>query len=95
MSEFAEYSNGADGTCQDCGADTAEPYHAYCSACYRRQQGWDEPEPVASPYRPDPKQLRWQREDRARVTTALLVERIDRLEARVAKLERRERETKT
>src|SRR5262245_23087059 len=35
-----EYANGADGTCQECGADTDEEWHAYCSACYAAQQGW-------------------------------------------------------
>ena len=35
-----EYSNGADGTCQECGADTDEEWHAYCPDCFAEQQGW-------------------------------------------------------
>jgi len=35
-----EYSNGANGSCQDCGAATDQPWHAYCSDCYAEQQGW-------------------------------------------------------
>jgi hypothetical protein len=38
--EDLEYSNGANGFCQDCGAATDEPWHAYCSGCYAQQQGW-------------------------------------------------------
>jgi len=37
------FANGADGTCQNCGADTDEPHHLYCGPCYRIEQGWDEP----------------------------------------------------
>jgi hypothetical protein len=34
------YSNDADGSCQECGAETAEEWHAYCADCYAEQQGW-------------------------------------------------------
>lgn len=39
---MSEYANGADGSCQECGAETDEEWHLYCRACYRRQQGWDD-----------------------------------------------------
>ena len=39
MSDF-EYSNGADGSCQECGAETAEEWHAVCPDCFAEQQGW-------------------------------------------------------
>lgn len=35
-----DYANDADGTCQECGADTAEEYHALCGDCYAEQEGW-------------------------------------------------------
>lgn len=38
-----EYSNGACGECQSCGAATAEAWHAYCSDCYAEQNGWKRP----------------------------------------------------
>ena len=45
------YSNGADGSCQNCGAETAEEWHAFCPDCYRVEMGWDEPddEPAVLP----------------------------------------------
>jgi hypothetical protein len=85
MTDF-EYANGADGSCMDCGGDTDEPWHAYRTSCWRAQQGSGE-----SPYRADSEGLRWQAEDRSRVVVARLIERLDELERRVAKLERERR----
>ena len=84
----ADYSNSADGFCQSCGEATAEPWHAYCFECYREEQGWDEPEFRASaPRRPDPDALRWQHEERTRVVALDVLERLNELERRVARLE--------
>lgn len=77
-SEF-EYSNGADGSCQTCGDPTDEPWHAFCSTCYAEEQGWRPPDRDA---------VAWQHEDRERVTTADLLERLAELERRVDRLER-------
>ena len=78
MPEF-EYANGADGFCQECGAETEEEWHAFCSRCYAGQQGWR---------RPDADALAWQHDDRQRVTIAQLVERLGELEVRIRRLER-------
>lgn len=43
MGDYGEYSNGADGTCQECGEETAEEWHVYCADCYAREQGWSRP----------------------------------------------------
>lgn len=47
---MSDYANGADGSCQECGADTDEEWHALCMTCWRAEQGWDtdkrDPEPV-------------------------------------------------
>ena len=37
------YANGADGSCADCGEDTAESWHLYCPDCFAEQQGWRRP----------------------------------------------------
>ena len=73
-----EYSNGATGSCQSCGEATAEPWHALCADCYREEQGWS---------RPDADALRHQAEDRERVSTLRIIERLNELELRVARLE--------
>lgn len=52
--EDYEYSNGACGSCQTCGAATEQEWHAYCAACYRREQGWPEPDDDDGYERPDP-----------------------------------------
>jgi hypothetical protein len=38
--EDYEYANGADGSCQECGEDTDEPWHLLCRRCYAKEQGW-------------------------------------------------------
>ena len=73
------YFNGADGYCQECGAETEEEWHAYCSGCYAATQGWSQPERAA---------LQAQHDDRQHVTITQLVERVVGLEARVQLLER-------
>jgi hypothetical protein len=78
MPDF-EYSNGADGSCQECGAETEEEWHAYCADCYAEQNGWR---------RPDRAALRWQHEDRQQVTLADVVARLAELEVKVSRLER-------
>jgi hypothetical protein len=78
--EDFDYSNGADGSCKECGEDTAAPWHAYCGECYAKQQGWR---------RPDADALAFQHEDRERVTITRLVERMAALETRIARLERK------
>jgi hypothetical protein len=35
-----EYSNGANGSCQECGADSDEEWHAFCARCFAGRQGW-------------------------------------------------------
>jgi hypothetical protein len=46
-----EYSNGADGSCQECGAPTDEPWHAYCPPCYAREMGWERDDEDEEPTR--------------------------------------------
>ena len=87
---MSTYSNGADGSCQNCGAETAEEWHVYCSDCFRQAQGWDD-EPRLFDSRPDSAALRFQQEDRERVSLLRLVERLGELERRVANLERERR----
>ena len=41
--EDYEFSNGADGSCQSCGAETDAEWHALCSSCWRKEQGWSRP----------------------------------------------------
>jgi len=77
MPDF-EYSNGADGSCQECGADTDEEWHAYCGDCFAEQNGWRRPNRAA---------LEFQREDRERVTIAQIVARLGELEIRITRLE--------
>ena len=72
MAEF-EYSNGASGECQECGAETEEEWHAYCGDCYAGQNGWR---------RPDPAALAEQHEDRERVTLLQTLELIRSMERR-------------
>jgi hypothetical protein len=74
-----EYSNGANGSCQECGEGTDEPWHAYCSGCYAEQNGWR---------RHDREALEWQHEDREKVTLTDVVERLVELEVKVSRLER-------
>ncbi len=76
---MSEYSNGADGSCHECGEPTDEPWHQFCADCYAEQQGWG---------RPDRDALRWQREDRQRTTIAEIVARLGELEVKVSRLER-------
>lgn len=73
------------GACNECGEPVEEEHHAYCAACYALQQGWDE---NRTDRRTGSDALRWQREDRDRVVTARLLERLDDLERRVEQLER-------
>jgi NMD protein affecting ribosome stability and mRNA decay len=37
------YSNGADGTCQECGAETDQEWHALCMDCWREEHGHTRP----------------------------------------------------
>ena len=85
---MTEYANGADGCCQICGESTEEEWHAFCSSCYAEEQGWG-----PSRHRPDPDALRQQHEDRAQVVTTRLLERLDEIEIRVARLEHDRRAT--
>ena len=77
MPDF-EYSNGADGSCQECGAETDEEWHAYCADCFAGQNGWR---------RPDRAALRWQHEDRQQVALADVVARLAELEVKVSRLQ--------
>jgi hypothetical protein len=77
-----EYSNGADGSCQECGEATDEEWHVYCSDCYAQEQGWRTSSADADA-------LAAQAEDRAKVTLTRALARIDDLEARVDRLEDR------
>jgi hypothetical protein len=44
MSDYdGGFSNHADGSCQTCGEDTEEPWHAFCARCYAEEQGWTSP----------------------------------------------------
>lgn len=70
------------GACNECGEPVEEEHHAYCADCYAEPQGWNRSD------RTSPDALHWQREDRDRVVTARLLERIDDLERRVEQLER-------
>lgn len=72
------------GDCNECGESVTEPHHSLCEDCYAEREGWIRP---ARPERPDREALVWQREDRERITTVRLVERIARLERRVEVLE--------
>ena len=83
MDDFEfNYSNGADGSCQECGEATEEEWHAYCAACYAEQQGWVRPRqhhdkpPEVEPTIAD---RRWER----------LLARMADLERRLARLEDR------
>jgi hypothetical protein len=85
MSDF-EYSNAADGACQQCGADTDEEWHAFCADCFAEQQGWR---------RPDRAELDRQHQDRQQTSLVRLIElvqsfeqRLEELHERVARLER-------
>jgi hypothetical protein len=82
MPDF-EYSNGADGSCQECGADTDEEWHAYCRDCFAEQNGWS---------RPSREALRWQHEDRQKVTLTDVVARLAELEVKVSRLEKEREE---
>jgi len=80
-----EYSNAADGTCQECGEPTEEEWHAYCSDCFAEQHGWRRPNRAA---------LEFQRQDRERTTQLRVLElltsmeqRLEGLHGRVAQLE--------
>ncbi len=75
---MAEYVNGADGFCCECGEATDEEWHAYCASCYAEQQGWRRRDAVA---------LAQQHDDRQRVTITQLVERLRELEVRIRRLE--------
>jgi hypothetical protein len=77
MSDEFEYSNGADGCCQECGEATDEEWHAYCSDCFAAQQGWR---------RPDRDAIETQHETREAVSLLALLERVAELERRVADL---------
>ena len=81
MGEY-EYSNGADGSCVVCGADTDEEWHEFCSDCYAEDQGW---------HRPDRAALAQQHEDRQRATSLQLQERLSELENRIVRLEQHDR----
>jgi hypothetical protein len=72
-----EYANGADGSCQECGEPTDEPWHAYCPDCWRQQQGWTPPDRDA---------LEQQHETRQHVSLLRVIERVDQLERQVAGL---------
>ena len=72
------------GACNECGADVEEEHHAFCADCFAEQNGWT----ARSEHRPDPAALRWQRADRERTVTTLLIARIDDLDRRVGELER-------
>ncbi len=95
MDEF-EYSNGADGSCQECGEATDEEYHRLCADCFAEENGWARPA-----WRPDPDAIADQHEDRQQVTqlriagTAAVVHQELRLEElharRVELLEQRDR----
>jgi hypothetical protein len=79
MTDEFQYSNGANGSCQECGEATEEEWHVYCSGCYAEQQGWR---------RPDRDALRWQHEDREQVALTEIVARLEKLEVMVRRLER-------
>ena len=76
MAEF-EYSNGASGECQDCGAETEEEWHQFCGDCYARQNGWR---------RPDRAALADQHEDRERLTLLRTLELIRSMEKRLEEM---------
>ena len=81
---MTEYSNGATGSCETCGSETAEPWHLYCPSCLPRSRD--------GPTRPVPSrssELRRQHEDRTRIVFARLIEQVEDLGRRVAELERR------
>ena len=84
---MTEYSNGACGACIECGSETEEEWHAYCSDCYAQEQGW------GTSTRPDTDALQWQHEDRAQVVITRLLARVDELEIRIGRLERGMRAT--
>jgi hypothetical protein len=77
--EDFEYSNGANGECQQCGEDTDQSWHELCMGCWREQNGWS---------RPDRDALRWQHEDCQKVTLADVVARLAELEVKVSRLEK-------
>lgn len=92
---MSEYSNGADGSCQECGEATEEEWHLLCRHCYAEENGWDAERPA---WRPDPVALAQQHEDRERVTLLQAAEllashqrSIEELHERVAVLERERR----
>ena len=74
MTDEFEYNNGADGSCQECGADTDEEWYAYCADCFAEQSGWHRPSRAA---------LRWQHEDRQQLTLADVIARLDQLEVTI------------
>jgi hypothetical protein len=76
MDEF-EYSNGACGSCQECGDPTEEEHHVFCSDCWAGHNGWR---------RPSREALAWQHEDREEVSRLRLLDRVGELERRVATL---------
>jgi hypothetical protein len=78
IDEF-EYSNGACGSCQECGEPVDEEWHAFCSDCFAEQNGWR---------RPDASALERQRDERERVSITQLAARLGELEMRIRRLER-------
>jgi hypothetical protein len=72
------YANEADGYCQQCGAETTEPWHAYCPDCFATQEGWTRPGRGA---------IEAQHEARSRVSLLALVERVAALERSVVALD--------
>jgi hypothetical protein len=76
MSDF-EYSNGACGCCLGCGEATDEPWHAFCSDCWREQDGWR---------RSDRNALAAQHEEREAASRLRLIERVGTLERQLGEL---------
>lgn len=72
------YSNGADGSCVECGAETEQEWHEFCPGCYAEQQGWS---------RPDREALAEQADRREVESIARLAARLGELEIRVRRLE--------
>jgi hypothetical protein len=72
-----EYSNGACGSCADCGEATSEEWHTYCSDCFAERNGWRRPNRAA---------IEWQNADRERVSLLTLRERVAELEQRLVTL---------
>ena len=81
---MSDYANGADGSCQSCGADTDEEWHLLCRDCYADEQGWTRP---ASD--PPPSQPEAELPPSVIVILARLRTELDDLVASVERLERR------